>query len=120
NRIEPYYLLMRLPDEEEQSFVMLRSFVPISQNDQRKELRAFMVAKSDPGEYGQLSVYEMPGTDVDGPGIVNANIVANEVIAPQISLLNREGSQVLLGDLILVPIEDSILYVRPLYTQASG
>ncbi|QGG93986.1 UPF0182 family membrane protein [Actinomarinicola tropica] len=120
DRIEPYYLLMRLPEEEEQSFVMLRSFVPISQNDQRKELRAFMVAESDPDDYGRLVTYVTPGTDVDGPGIVNANIVANEVIAPQISLLNREGSEVLLGDLILVPIEDSILYVRPLYTQASG
>ena len=119
-RIEPYYLLMRLPEEEEESFVMLRSFVPISESDQRKELRAFMVAKSDPGEYGRLVTYEMPSSDVDGPSIVNANILADETIAPQISLLNREGSQVLLGDLILVPIEQSILYVRPLYTQGSG
>lgn len=119
-RMEPYYLLMRLPGEEEQSFVMMRPFVPISQNDQRKELRSFMVAKSDPGDYGQLVTYVVPGNDVDGPGIINANIVADEVIAPQISLLNREGSQVLFGDLILVPIENSILYVRPLYTQASG
>ncbi len=119
-RIEPYYLLMRLPEEEEESFVMLRSFVPISESDQRKELRAFMVAKSDPGEYGRLVTYEMPSSDVDGPSIVNANILADEKIAPEISLLNREGSMVLLGDLILVPIEQSILYVRPLYTQGSG
>jgi uncharacterized protein len=120
DRIEPYYLLMRLPEEDEESFVMLRSFVPISENDQRKELRAFMVAESDPGDYGRLVTYEMPGTEVDGPSIVNANILADEKIAPQISLLNDQGSTVLLGDLILVPIEQSILYVRPLYTQASG
>src|SRR5690606_2864102 len=51
-RIEPYYLLMRLPEEEQESFVMLRSFVPISDSDARKEPRAFMVAKSDPDDYG--------------------------------------------------------------------
>ncbi|MBK5224412.1 MAG: UPF0182 family protein [Acidimicrobiia bacterium] len=119
-RIAPYYLLMRLPGEDEQSFVMLRSFVPLSQSDQRKELRAFMVAKSDPEDYGKLITYVTPGTGVDGPSIVHANMVSDEKIAPEISLLNREGSSVLLGDLILVPIEQSILYVRPLYTEASG
>lgn len=118
-RIEPYYLLMRLPGEEEQSFVMLRSFVPISQNDARKELRAFMVADSSPENYGRLISYSMSET-VDGPSIVHANMVSDELIAPEISLLNREGSRVQLGDLILVPIENSLLYVRPLYTRAEG
>ncbi|MFP3907302.1 MAG: UPF0182 family protein [Acidimicrobiales bacterium] len=120
-RIDPYYLLMRLPEEEDESFVMLRSFVPISQADERKELTSFMVAKSEIDEYGRLVVYEMPpGSQIDGPAIVNANILSEEDIASRIALLNREGSRVRLGNLILVPVEESILYVRPLYVQASG
>jgi len=119
-RILPYYLMMKLPGEDQQSFVIQRSFVPVSENDERKELRAFMVAKSDPDDYGRLITYVMPGTEVDGPGIVNANIKSNAQISPQLNLLNREASKVRLGDLILVPIENSILYVRPLYTEASG
>jgi len=119
-RIDPYYLLMRLPGEPEESFVNLRSFVPISQRDERKELISFMVAKSDPGEYGRIVVYEMPSTQVDGPAIVNANILSEEFIATRISLLNQQGSNVRLGDLVLIPIEESILYVRPMYVEASG
>jgi uncharacterized protein len=118
-RIDPYYLLMRLPGEDRESFVMLRSFVPISQADERKELTSFMVAKSEIEEYGRLVVYTMPSL-IDGPAIVNANILSEEDIASRISLLNREGSRVRLGNLILVPIEQSILYVRPLYVQAAG
>lgn len=119
-RIDPYYLLMRLPDREQEEFVMLRTFVPVSENDERKELTAFMVAKSDPGSYGELSVYQLPTTQVDGPAIVAANIASEQEIAREISLLNQQGSTVILGDLVLIPIEQSILYVRPLYVQASG
>ncbi|MGY6500407.1 MAG: UPF0182 family membrane protein [Acidimicrobiales bacterium] len=119
-RIDPYYLLMRLPEQDQESFVMLRPFVPISQNDERKELISFMVVSSDPDSYGDMTVYTMPSTQIDGPAIVNANILSEEEIATRISLLNREGSSVLLGNLTLVPIEQSILYVRPLYVQASG
>jgi uncharacterized protein len=118
-RIDPYYLLMRLPGEAQESFVMLRPFVPISQADERKELTSFMVAKSEIEEYGRLVVYEMPAP-IDGPAIVNANILSEEDIASRISLLNREGSRVRLGNLTLVPVEQSILYIRPLYVQAAG
>lgn len=119
-RVDPYYLLMRLPDREQEEFVMLRTFVPVSENDERKELTAFMVAQSDPENYGELSVYQLPTTEVDGPAIVAANIASEQEIAREISLLNQQGSTVLLGDLILTPIENSILYVRPLYVQAAG
>lgn len=118
-RIDPYYLLMRLPEEERESFVMLRPFVPISRSDTRAELTAFMVAKSDPDEYGRLVVYELPAP-IDGPAIVNANILSDQNIASTIALLNREGSSVRLGNLTLVPVEQSIVYVRPLYVQAAG
>ena len=100
--------------------MILRSFVPISQDDQRQELTAFMIAKSDPDDYGTLEVFEMPGTAVDGPAIVDSNIQSEEEIAQRISLLNQQGSKVTLGNLLLIPIEQSILYVRPLYVEADS
>jgi uncharacterized protein len=98
---------------------MLRPFVPISRGDTRAELTAFMVAKSEFEEYGRLVVYQLP-QPIDGPAIVNANILSEEDIASRIALLNREGSRVRLGNLTMVPVEESILYIRPLYVQAAG
>jgi len=122
-RIDPQYLLMRLPGEEEEDFLILRSFVPAAGEDERKELTAFMVAKSDPDDYGEIEVFEMAGDlagDVSGPAIVGANIRSQEEISREISLLDQRGSQARFGNLLLIPIEQSILYVRPLYTQAAG
>jgi uncharacterized protein len=120
-RIDPYYLLMRLPGEEQESFLILRSFVPFSENDSRRNLIAFMVAKSDPDEYGQLEVFEMSSDDpVDGPAIVNSNILSNSVISREVSLLEGAGSEIRLGNLVLVPIDQGILYVRPLYVQSTS
>ncbi len=119
-RIDPYYQLMRLPGEPDEEFVVLRSFVPRSPDSSRPELTAFMVAKSDPENYGELIVYEMPGTDVDGPLNVHSNILTEEAIADRITQLNQQGSEVKLANLLLIPIENSILYVRPLYVQADG
>jgi uncharacterized protein len=119
-RIDPYYLLMRLPDEEQEDFLILRPFVPASGDTERRELTAFMVAKSDPDNYGEIEVFEMPSTQVAGPAIVNASILSDEDIAREITLLDQQGSNVRLGNMLLIPIEQSILYVRPLYTEAEG
>ncbi len=119
-RIDPYYVLLKLPGEADEEFVVLRSFVPVSGDSERPELTAFMVARSDPQRYGELLVYEMPGTQVDGPLNVNSNILTEETIADRITQLNQQGSQVRLGNLLLLPIENSIVYVRPLYVQADA
>jgi uncharacterized membrane protein (UPF0182 family) len=120
-RIEPYYLLMRVPGDADESFVMFRPFVPFSEDDRRNELSAFMTANSDPDQYGRLQTFVMPrGRLPDGPAIVAANIASNEQIAREVSLLDQRGSEVRLGNLLLIPIEDSLLYVRPLYVQAAG
>ncbi|MBK9179505.1 MAG: UPF0182 family protein [Acidimicrobiales bacterium] len=120
-RIDPYYLLMQLPDSEGQEFVLLRPFVPFSENDSRKELVAFMVARSDPENYGKLQSYVMPRNRLpDGPAIVDATINSQEEISREITLLDQRGSTVLQGNLLLIPVEDSLIYVRPLYVQASG
>jgi len=119
-RIDPYYTLLRLPEEDAQQFVILRPYVPISTEDTRKELAAFMVAVSDDQDYGKLIVYRTPGGDIDGPALVNSKIQSDPNISRVITLLDQQGSQVEFGDLLLVPVDQSILYVRPLYVVASS
>ncbi|GIU84233.1 MAG: UPF0182 protein [Acidimicrobiales bacterium] len=119
-RIDPQYLLMQLPGESGAEFVLLRSFVPISERDERKELTAFTVARGDPDVYGQLVTFEMPGTQVDGPAIVQANISNDDRVAREITLLDQQGSRVLFGNLQLIPLGETILYIRPMYVQAEG
>ena len=120
-RMDPYYLLMRLPDAPSLEFLMLQPFVPFSADDSRRELSAFMVAKGDPEGYGQLEVFVMPrDRQVDGPAIVNARINQEPEVSQLITLLSRAGSEVLLGNLVIIPVEQSLIYIRPLYVQATG
>ncbi len=120
-RMDPYYLLMRLPAAARGEFLILQPFVPFSADDTRRELSAFMVAKSDGDEYGNLEVFVMPrDRQVDGPAIVNARINQEPEVSQLITLLSRAGSEVLLGNLVIIPVEQSLIYVRPLYVQATG
>ena len=119
-RFDPYYTLLRLPGEDKQQFVILRPYVPISAEDTRKELAAFMVAVSDDEDYGKLVVYRTPGGDIDGPALVNSKIQSDPNISRVLTLLDQRGSQVVFGDLLLVPVNQSILYVRPLYVVAES
>lgn len=121
SRIDPYYTLMRLPGEEDVSYSLFRSFVPTSEDDSRKKLTAFMVAGSDPDEYGRLRVYEMPSDlQIPGPSLVNASIQQDQSISTAITQLNQNGSKVEFGQLSIVPLDRSLLYVRPLYVTAEG
>jgi uncharacterized membrane protein (UPF0182 family) len=118
-RIDPYYLLMKLPGESEEQFLTFRPYVPYSPTDTRKELSAFMTVKSDPQSYGQMDIYVMPRSmQVDGPALVDARINQEPTIASQITLLSRNGSQVEFGDMLIIPMENSLLYIRPLYVTA--
>ena len=123
-RIRPFYQLLQLPDEDDLDFVIFRPFVPISgagdDEDERKELTAFMAAKGDIDEYGQLLVYTVPGTSIPGPSIVDAKIQADTAIADAFTQLNQQGSTVLQGNLLMIPVGDSLLFVRPVYVQATG
>lgn len=123
NRVDPYYLLMRLPGEDKLSFLIFRPFSPVpSGGQERQQLTAFMVAKSDPGEYGDLETLVMNTDNLpDGPVLV-ANTMQSD---PNVSRLQTElgvvggGSDLLFGNLITIPIEESLLYVRPVYVQAA-
>jgi hypothetical protein len=118
-RMDPAYLLMRLPNEQAESFLILRPFVPASQGDKQQNMTAFMTASSDPEDYGKLQVFVMPrGKQIDGPLLVDSRVAAEAEISKGITLLNQQGSEVLLGNVLVLPIDQSILYVRPLYVQS--
>jgi uncharacterized membrane protein (UPF0182 family) len=119
-RIEPYYQLLELPGSDGEDFVLVRPFVPLSENDTRKQLTAFMSANSDEDEYGELTVYELPPNEVDGPAVVGSNILTEDTVSRELTLLGQQGSKIKFGDLQLVPIGNSLLYVRPLYAEAEG
>jgi uncharacterized membrane protein (UPF0182 family) len=120
-RMDPTYLLMTLPGETDQSFLILQPFVPVSVSDKQQNLTAFMTAKSDPSNYGKLEVFAtQPGQVVDGPALINSAIQSNTDISKEITLLNSNGSKVNLGNVIVVPINQSLIYVQPLYVEAAA
>jgi uncharacterized membrane protein (UPF0182 family) len=121
-RMQPTYQLLTLPGQDQkQSFLILQPFVPVSPSDKQQNLTAFVTAKGDPNDYGEMDAYVTPsGQQVDGPALINAAINANPDISKEITLLNTNGSQVELGNVITVPIDNSIIYVQPLYVQAQG
>ena len=87
----------------------------------RDNLAAWLVARSDGEHYGRMLVFEFPKQKlVYGPRQVVNRIAQDQVISPQITLWNQQGSQVIWGTLMVIPIEESLIYVRPLYLRASG
>jgi uncharacterized protein len=113
----PYYMIMRLPDEPREEFVLMLPMVP----SQRDNMIAWLAARCDPPNYGKLIVYAFPKDKlVYGPFQIEARIQQNTEISQQISLWNQMGSRVIRGHLLVVPIENSILYISPLYLRAES
>ena len=116
-RMEPYYTIMRLPGERDPEFIQMLPFTP----RRRDNLASWMVARSDGEHYGKLVVFAFPKqTLVFGPQQVVARINQDQVISPQITLWNQQGSEVIQGTLMVIPIESSLIYVRPLYLRAQA
>jgi hypothetical protein len=118
SRIPPYYTLMVQPGTNNLQFVSVRSFVPFSDNDSLKTLTAFMTASSDPNDYGKLRVYAMSTPLPDGPALADSTMKSN--FAQTLTLLDQSGSRVTFGDQQLIPIGNSLMYVRTWYVQATG
>jgi uncharacterized membrane protein (UPF0182 family) len=120
-RIDPLYLLIRLPGQTREDFLILRPFVPVSRENALTNLVSFMVAKSDPEDYGQLEAFTMPsGAPIAGPEQVNNAIATNPVISQQFTLLGQQGSTVIQGGMQLIPINNSLMYIRPVYVQGTS
>jgi uncharacterized membrane protein (UPF0182 family) len=119
-RMAPIYQEMRVPDQAQQSFTLLDAFVPISNQSQIQTLSGFMIAGSDPGHYGQLDMFVTPRNNpVNGPAIVASKIDATPEVSQQITLLNSNGSSALLGNVLMIPVANSLLYIQPLYVASS-
>jgi uncharacterized membrane protein (UPF0182 family) len=116
-RMAPYYIMMRLPGEKRAAFFLMLPMVP----SQRENMIAWLAARCDPPDYGKLIVYAFPKEKlVYGPFQIEARINQNTEISQQISLWNQMGSRVIRGNLLVIPIGDSILYVSPLYLRAEA
>jgi len=117
SQILPYYLLTELPGETQLSYLLLQPFNPRA----RRNMVAFLVADSTPGSYGRLIDFRMPqGELVDGAEQAGQRIEQDADIAQQLSLWRGEGSTVIKGDLLVVPIEDSVVYFQPIFLEETG
>jgi uncharacterized protein len=113
--VAPYYLITKLPTATTEEFILLLPFTPI----QRTNLIAWLAGRSDSEEYGKLLLYEFPKQKlIYGTEQIEALINQDPQISQQISLWNRAGSRVIQGNLLVIPIENSLLYVEPLYLEA--
>ncbi len=115
DRILPYYVLLRLPGEEHLSYVLMQPYTP----EEKPNMSSILVADSTPGTYGRLIDYRLPrGVIVEGTGQVGNRIEQDDEIAGQFTLWRGQGSNVILGDLLVLPVEESIIYVQPVYLES--
>ena len=114
-KLLPSYQLLRLPGEAEERFHLVIPFQP----ENRLNMVGWMAANSDPEGYGELVAFTLPaGRDVDGPSLVFSRVNSDQAFSEARTLLGTGGSEVKFGDLLTIPIEDSILYVLPMYVRA--
>jgi uncharacterized membrane protein (UPF0182 family) len=116
-KLLPNYLLMKLPGEEQEHFHLVTPFQP----EDRLNMVGWMAANSDPGEeYGELVAFTFPsGRDVDGPGLAYSRINSDQEFSAARTLLDQGGSEIRFGDLLTIPVGDSVLYVLPMYVRAA-
>ncbi|MEA2086624.1 MAG: UPF0182 family protein [Candidatus Caldatribacteriota bacterium] len=114
-RMEPYYIVTKLPGHEREEFILMTPFTPSTKNN----MIAWLAAKNDQPEYGNLIVYKFPKEKlIFGPMQIEARIDQNSEISQQLTLWGQKGSTVIRGNLLVIPIEKSIIYVEPLYLRA--
>jgi uncharacterized membrane protein (UPF0182 family) len=115
--MEPYYIIMKLPEEQSEEFLLMLPFTPRGKDN----LSAWMVARADGENYGRLLTYRFPKQKlVYGPKQIMARINQDAEISRQLSLWNQRGSQVILGTLLVIPIKESLIYIQPLYLRAES
>ena len=115
--VEPYYVTLRLPDQEESEFLLILPFTPRN----RTNAIAWLAGRSDGENYGRLFAFRFPrNKNVDGPAQIEARIDQDVAISRQFTLLGQRGSSVIRGNLLFIPVGDSYVYVEPLYLQAEN
>ena len=115
--VEPYYVIMRLPGQEEEEFVLLMPYTP----SQRQNLVGWLAARSDGENYGKLVAFNFPkDRQIDGPEQVEARIDNDQDISAWFTLRCSEGSTCTRGNLLVIPVGNSLLYAEPVYIRAEG
>lgn len=115
--MEPYFVTMKLPDYEEEEFIMIQPFTPKT----RQNMIAWMGVRNDGEHYGEMLVYRFPKQkNVYGPQQIENRINQDSVISQQLNLWSQGGSEVIRGNLLAIPIEDTMLYVEPIYIESSN
>ena len=114
---EAYYVVMRMPGEPVAEFLLLQPMIAAS----RPNMIAWVAARNDGTEYGKVRAYQFPSdTTIFGPAQIEARIDQNPTISGQITLWNQSGSRVIRGNLIVVPVGDSLIYLQPVYLQSTS
>jgi uncharacterized membrane protein (UPF0182 family) len=114
-KMEPYYIVTKLPGHEREEFILMTPFTPSTKNN----MIAWLAAKNDQPDYGNLIVYKFPKEKlIFGPMQIEARIDQDSEISQQLTLWGQKGSTVIRGNLLVIPIEKSIIYVEPLYLRA--
>lgn len=115
--VEPIYLMFRLPEEDDIEFLLTVPYTPKT----KPNMSSLFVARNDGEDYGKLFIYKFPkGKTIDGPLMIESRIDQNTDISEQLTLWSQQGSKVLRGNVIIVPIENSLLYIEPIYLQADN
>jgi len=115
--VESNYVMFKLPDRDSVEFLLTVPYSPKGKNN----MTAMLVGGNDLDNYGKLFIYKFPkGENIPGTNMIEARIDQDSEISPQLTLWSQEGSSVLRGNLIIIPIEDSLLYVEPIYLQSSN
>ncbi|HEX2029818.1 MAG TPA: UPF0182 family protein [Actinomycetota bacterium] len=115
SELEPYYVLLTLPGQTEEKFLL---FVPFTPAD-RPNMVGWLAASGDPEDYGEMMSFEFSAENVTGPAQATALISQDTEVSREVSLFDQLGSDVIYGDILAIPIGESFLYIQPLYLQSS-
>ena len=117
NQVEPYYVIMKLPDEDKEEFVLLLPYTP----NERQNLIGWLAARSDGSHYGKLIAFNFPkDRQIDGPAQIEARIDNDQDISAWFTLRCTAGSECLRGNLLVIPVDQGIIYAEPVYIRAEG
>ncbi len=115
--MEPYYITMKLPENDEEEFILMLPYTPKN----RQNMISWMGVRNDGEHYGEIFVYRFPKQkNVYGPQQIENRINQDSVISQQLNLWSQGGSEVIRGNLLVIPIEDTVLYVEPIYIESSN
>jgi uncharacterized membrane protein (UPF0182 family) len=111
------HIVMKLPEEKQAEYIFMSPFTPKGKDN----LAAWMIARNDGAEYGKLSVYRFPKQSlVYGPQQIKSRINQDTDISRELTLWDQRGSEVIRGELLVIPIEEALIYVQPIYLRSQG